>query len=206
MTTTTDHNKLLTKIAKSRFKQTDIRQRGQSRRFLQDNFWFTTIIEFQSSGYDKGTYLNIGADFNFYPRENFAFSFGYRENAFIKFENETQFEVEVNKLCDLVIKRTSEIKSQLDNYSNAALILKKAFNTISDWKAFDLGIITALSGDLTNAKIILEKLVGEKCEYQWEIERQEFTTKLLDWLNSDSFNEKMNEQIILTRKLKKLDK
>jgi|LakMenEpi03Aug12_release.lakeMendotaPanAssembly.Ray.scaffolds.fasta_scaffold559819_1 hypothetical protein len=206
MTTIIDHNKLLTKIAKARFKQTSIRQKGQSRMFLQDNFWYTTLIEFQPSGYDKGTFLNIGVDFNFYPRDHFTFSFGNREKEFIKFESQAQFENAVNSLCELTLKRTSEIQSQLATYSNATATLKKTFNPTNSWQNFDLGIITALSGDKTNAKILLEKVISGNCGYEWEKDRKEFTVKLLDWLNSDSFNNKINEEIILTRKLKKLDK
>ena len=174
--------------------------------FLHDNFWFTTLIEFQPSGYNKGTYLNIGADFNFYPRDYFAFSYGYRDKEFIIFENEDQFENAVNTLCDLTIKRTSEILSQLATYSNATHTLKKTFNPANGWQNFNLGIITALAGDQVNAKILLEKVVSGKCDYQWETDRQKFTLHLLDWLNTDSLNEKIEEQIVLTRKLKKLDK
>ena len=206
MTTTIDHNKLLKKIAKARFKQTDIRQEGQSRTFLQDNFWFTTLIEFQPSGYDKGTFLNIGADFNFYPRDHFAFSYGYREKEFIKFESESQFENAVNNLCDLTLKRTLEIQSQLETYAKTAIILKETFNPTNGWQNFNLGIITGLSGDKTNAKILLETVVSEKCDYQWQTDRRNFTIKLIDLLDSDNFDDKIKEQIVLTRKLKKLDK
>jgi len=206
MTKKIDHNKLLTKIAKARFKQTGIKQKGQSRTFLQDNFWFTTLIEFQPSSHDKGTYLNIGADFNFFPRSHFAFSYGYREKQFENFKDEKQFEDIVNGFCDFALTRASEIKSQLHDYKNAAIILKDSFDKDNTWQNFDLAIIIALSGDKANAKSILEKVISENCTYDWEIERQNFSIKLIDWIEHNCFDEKIKVQISLTRRLKKLDK
>jgi uncharacterized protein YwgA len=206
MTTLIDHNKLLTKIAKARFKQTDIKQKGQSRTFLQDNFWFTTLIEFQPSSYDKGTYLNIGADFNFFPRAHFAFSYGYREKQFKTFKDENQFEEVINKLCDSVLMKASEIKNQLTDYTNAATILRHAFNQNDNWNNLDLAIINALSGDKATAKVLLDKIIIASCKRDWEIERQNFSLKLKSWLEENRFDEKINEEIILTRRLKKLDK
>ena len=74
-----DHNKLIKKIAKQQLEPFGIHQKGQSRTFLFDRGWYTIIIEFQPSSYSKRTYLNIGLDFNFYPRNYFAFGFGYQK-------------------------------------------------------------------------------------------------------------------------------
>jgi hypothetical protein len=88
MTTQIDYNKLLKNIAKERLKPHGIIQYGKSRTFLLDKTWYVIIIEFQPSSFSKGTYLNIDIDFNFYPRDYFAYTLGNRESKFEEFESE----------------------------------------------------------------------------------------------------------------------
>jgi len=60
----TDYNKIIKKVASKAFKEYGIKQKGQSRLFIDDNGWFIIIIEFQPSKFGNGTYLNIGINFN----------------------------------------------------------------------------------------------------------------------------------------------
>ena len=53
-----DHSKIINKTAKKIFGVYGIKQKGQSRIWLDDNGWFTTVIEFQPFRGRQGTTLN----------------------------------------------------------------------------------------------------------------------------------------------------
>ncbi len=87
-----DHNALLKRIARERLAPHGMVQQGGSRTFLKDRGWFMVMIEFQPSSFARGSYLNVGADLHFFPREHMAFYCGYREAGFTEarqFDNAT---------------------------------------------------------------------------------------------------------------------
>ncbi len=204
MTTQIDHNKLLKKIAKERLKSYGIFQHGQSRTFLYDRGWFTIVIEFQPSSWSKGTYLNIGVDFNFYPRDYFAFGYGYRENGFEGFKDEEQFNKLVNELCELTIKRVQELEQKFIDVWTA---LKTADKEKADdtWRIYEVAVLNILTSNFDKARKQLSQVSKSKCEYDWEIERKKVADELIDWLQERPIDlDKIENLINRTRQLKKL--
>ena len=204
MTTQIDHNKLLKKIAKERLKPYGIFQKGQSRTFLYDKGWSTIVIEFQPSSYSKGTYLNIGVDFNFYPRDYFVFGYGYRETGFEEFRDEEQFTKLVNDLCDLTIKRVEELDRKFVDIWIALKTAEKVKEK-DTWRIYEVAILNALTSNFDKARKLLIELSKTKCEYDWENERKKFADQLLELLQeSPASLDKIKNIISQTRKLKKL--
>ena len=204
METTFDHNKLLKRTAKERLTPFGIRQKGNSRSFLFDNGWWTIIIEFQPSSYSKGSYLNIGLDFNFYPRDYFAFTFGYREKAFEEANSETEFLKTINDYCDLTIEKVDNLKVNFKDIWTATNTFKKHVDK-DPWNKLDLGILYRLTGKVSDAKHLLLDIKKQKCQYDYEFKRQQFVTEILPWLDDDEiFLIKIKELISQTRHLKKL--
>jgi hypothetical protein len=204
MTEETDHNKLLKKIAKERLKPHGIFQQGQSRSFLFDRGWFTIVIEFQPSSWSKGTYLNIGVDFNFYPRDYFAFRYGYREKGFEKFKDAEQFSSLVNDLCDLTIKRVQELDLKFKDIWTALKTVEREKET-DTWTLYELAVLNALTGNYDKALKQFNQVANLKCESDWEIQRNQVAQELITSLKDKSkvLNDIKNI-ITKTRQLKKL--
>jgi hypothetical protein len=199
-----DHNRLLKKIAKDRLTPHGIVQDGKSRTFLFDNGWWTIVIEFQSSSWSKGSYLNIGVDFNFFPRDHFAFTYGHRENGFEEAKDETHFAKIIDDYCNFTIKKVNELKGKFRDVWTATKTFKKQVDD-DPWDFFELGILYGLSGNLSKAKKYLQKVAKEKCEHAFEFERQELVLKILTWLDSDEvFMTGVKQLINRARQLKKL--
>jgi hypothetical protein len=204
MTTQIDHNKLLKKIAKERLKPYEIVQQGQSRTFLYDRGWFTIVIEFQPSSWSKGTYLNIGVDFNFYPRDYFAFGYGYREKGFEEFKDEEQFNKLVNELCELTIKRVQELEQKFTDLWTALKTVEKE-KADDTWRIYEVAILNILTSNFDKARKQLFQVSKTNCEYDWEIERKKVADELLDWLKEKPRDlDKIENLINKTRQLKKL--
>lgn len=204
MTTSIDSNKLLKKIAKERLKPHGIVQKGQSRTFLYDRGWFIVVIEFQPSSWSKGTYLNIGVDFNFYPREHFAFRYGYREKGFESFKDEVQFTKLMNELCDLTIQRVHELEQQFSDFNTALKTIEKD-NENDTWRWYEIAILNALTSNFDKSRLKFEQVSQRKCEYDWEIERKKLVDEILERMqkNPNSLDE-IKTLITKTRQLKKL--
>ena len=204
MTTQIDHNKLLKKIAKERLKPCGIIQQGQSRTFFYDKGWFTIVIEFQPSSWSKGTYLNIGVDFNFYPRDYFAFVYGYREKGFEEFKDEEQFNKIVNELCELTIKRVQQLEQKFIDVWTALKIAEKEKGG-DTWRIYELAVLNILTSNFYKARKQLLQVSKTKCEYNWEMERKKVADELIDWLQERPANlDKIENLINKTRQLKKL--
>jgi hypothetical protein len=204
METSFDHNKLLKKVAKERLKPFRITQKGSSRTFLFDNGWWTIVIEFQPTSYSKGSYLNIVLDFNFYPRDYFAFTYGNREKGFEEANDEALFVKIINDYCDLAISKVDTLTVQFRDVWSAAKTFKKQVDK-DPWNEFDLAMLYRLTQRVAASKKLLLKLKKQKCEYDYEFERQKVVTEILSWLDNDEiFLVKIKELINQTRQLKKL--
>ncbi|MFC7773765.1 hypothetical protein [Flavobacterium sp. GCM10027622] len=204
MSTPIDHNKLLQKIAKERLKPYGIVQKGQSRTFLYDKDWYTIVIEFQPSSRTKGTYLNIGIDFNFYPRDYFAFGYGYREKGFEEFKDEEQFHKLVINLCELSIQRVQELEQKCIDVWTALKTVEKE-KAHDSWRIYEVAVLHILTLNFDQARKHLFQLSKTKCKYDWEMERKKAADELLDWLQKEPTNlDKIKSIINKTRQLKKL--
>ncbi len=199
-----DHNKLLKRIANEKFKPIGIIQDGKSRVFLFDKGWYTIVIEFQPSSFSKGTYLNIGVDLHFYPRDYFTFTCGYRESGFEEFENEQDFAKRVEELCDLSIERIRQLEIKFKDPKAGIRTLNNEKEKDA-WRYYDLAVLHALEGNQNKALRFFKKVSGEKCEYDFEYERKKITDDHIRLIrDKSSFYENVKSINANTRQLKNL--
>jgi hypothetical protein len=69
-----DHNRDIAMAARSVLRPIGCVQKGRSRTWLDDRGWWVGVIEFQPSGWSKGSYLNVGACF-LWSKTRASFSF-----------------------------------------------------------------------------------------------------------------------------------
>ena len=103
----TIHSKIIKQVCKEILIPIGVFQKGTSRIYLDDNDYFFTVIEFQPSSWDRGTYLNIGITFLWGDNQPDILGFGFsrqiasRYGKFIRYENEVQFRNEIIKLVSI---------------------------------------------------------------------------------------------------------
>ena len=101
------HSKIIKQVCKEILIPLGFFQKGTSRLYLDDNDYFFTVVEFQPSNWDRGTYLNIGLtflwDYNQSDVLYFAFSrqIASRYGKFVEYKNETQFRNEIINLANI---------------------------------------------------------------------------------------------------------
>jgi len=204
-----DHNKIIKKVASKTFKQYGIKQKGQSRLFIDDNDWFIIIIEFQPSKFGNGTYLNIGINFNWNIQDYYSFDIGNREKEFVEYINEEQFTEEINKLCKYSIEKIHDYKNKFKDINNAEkIILRHNFTSDELWGNYHRGIISGLVGNKNNLIKYFNKLLEQpenNIEWITEFKKQIKGLMALANKNITDFTEKIQMIIMETRKLKKLE-
>ena len=87
-----DHNKIIRQAAREVLEPLGLFQKGQSRMWIDDNGWFLILVEFQPSGFSKGSYLTVAISYLWESDPSFAgLSFNYpvgggsRQNNFVPF-------------------------------------------------------------------------------------------------------------------------
>ena len=100
--------RILREVGREIFVPLGVRQIGSSRHWVNDHGWWIVNVEFQPSGFAKGSYLNVGAQWLWRPSPSFAFEYGdpirirfpsEKTQDFMPFESEGQFGVAVRSLA-----------------------------------------------------------------------------------------------------------
>ena len=203
---TVDTKKLIKKIAKEKFEGLGLKQKGQSRLWYYLGDYYLILIEFQPSSWDNGTYLNIGLDFNWYPKDHFSFEFGYRLSGFKKSKDEKQFERELQQLCDLAIDQFFRFKDIFsDNKSAADKLLKFHKGKMNDWEKFSIGVLFGLGGQNVKAIEYLKIVSSDQYKLDWEIKRAVIARDYIKTIERGDFLTKLIEVVEQTKKLKKVN-
>ena len=203
---TPEHSKIINKVARKSFKELGIIRKGQSRMWLDDHEWFTTIIEFQPFSGRQGTCLNIGVNFHWYLKDYWSFDIGYRESDFIEFQNEEQFFTALEKLMKIAVNKCLEIRNNLKTLEKAQeTIINHKFNSENLWGNYSKAIISGLIGNLEDTLKYFDKLSATEDNTPWAKELKERVESLKKHMdNKETFKESIKQIITETRGLKKL--
>ena len=89
-------------------------QKGRSRVWRDDRGWWLGIVEFQPSGWTRGSYLNVGVNWLWTVKDWHSFDFGYRVDEtekgelFFEYENDEQFTPQARKLVVVAAERLAD--------------------------------------------------------------------------------------------------
>jgi hypothetical protein len=205
-----DHSKIINKTAKKIFGVYGIKQKGQSRIWLDDNGWFTTVIEFQPFRGRQGTTLNVGVNFHWYEEEYFSFDIGSRQDVeFVDYaDNEEKFLPEVEKLCEIALSKTLEYRECMKDLNTAKFhILNHTFTSENIWGSYHKGTICGLTDDFDKQNEYYQKILENSETFEWLNELKNRVNFLISSKDKQNdFTENIVEIIEKTRLLKKLSK
>lgn len=163
------HNKIINTVAKQYLAPEGLFRVGSSRTWIDDNSYFLTIVEFQSSGYARGTYLNVGINFMWDKskglNETLSFDYGGRVTIgkgtqFAEYRERLKncdeiFTAEVEKFAVVAVEKVKEYRKFCDFDYAKKQILTKIKQTHKDcifWEMYDLAMLCFFTGDLNKGK------------------------------------------------------
>src|SRR5580704_17320870 len=118
-----DHNNLIAEVAKQTLLPAGLKRKGKSRLYYDDNGWWCTIIEFQPSGFSKGSYLNVGVSWLLYEKD-WSFNVGSQEGSnrgFSSAQKESEF-------ANAVFEKAMRAKEIVENNREKFSTISKAHN------------------------------------------------------------------------------
>jgi len=176
------HNKLITAAARTHLSPFGCTQKGRSRTWLLDRAWFVSVVEFQPSGFGKGTFLNVGAHFLWTDQEHLSFDLGYRVDGFEAHESDAQFAEVADRYARRALAELQSLDAKLSHPGAAAQVLPKS-------TGFDLAvrlnraISHALADETDAAARLLESLVSRPRSDDWQRKLGAHCSELLAWLH-----------------------
>ncbi|MFX1398250.1 MAG: hypothetical protein ACFFAS_14550 [Promethearchaeota archaeon] len=204
------HQKIILDLSRTHLRPIGLVQLGRSRTWLDDHGWWTTVVEFQPSSFRKGTYLNAGVNFHWYPQHFLSYDLSYRAPGFVEYDNDNQFEKGVRKYVDIALEKIEYYRKGLSDLKSASsFILKRTKGSWGfSWTTYHRANAYAISMKARKARSELMKIIKGEAQYKWSKELQERAKLLHCFLpeNLDKYINKLREYIVIARQLKKLPK
>lgn len=200
-------SKIINKIACKNLIPIGVKQQGRSRTWLDDNGWWCTVIEFQPSSGRQGSYLNVGVNFQWYPKDYFSFDIGHRVSDFVEYETDEQFELAVLEYAEFAKDRVLENRKVLSTPKAAQKYVKSSFqdSRLNVWAEFHQGMVCAIAKDNDEAIYYFRQVLDSPYDSEWAIELKEFTNKLVVLFEAEEdFFPHFDRIVSSSRHLKKL--
>lgn len=179
-----EHGRLIAAAAKAVLTPLGCVRKGQSRVWYSDQRFWAIWIEFQPSGWSKGSYLNIGTNCLWHAGGGFLPV--YRPIDFISFENVGQF--------------TPLIDSMAAVAAREVLTMRERFRTLDDihrhllsqplrdgWPVQNAAIASWLLGDIELSRSLFKRMADwPTYGYDWQFELKRTNASLAALLERPS--------------------
>ncbi len=192
-----DHNKIINEVASEVLKPQGLLRKGKSRTWMDDNGWFTTVVEFQPSGFSKGTYLNVGISFNWYKKDSLSFDYGSRESEFVLADNPDVFRECVTELAKYGLNKVIEYRSfRSVKFAEKTLLKNYSNNHNQMWRHYHQGMICILSRNLRKAVVYFNEVLKIKSDVQYIIDLQDDVKTILGTISNNTLTLSYIEDLI----------
>lgn len=161
------HSKLINLAAKRHLAPLGLTRIGRSRTWIDDQRWYAIVVEFQPSGFAKGSYLNVGAHFLWRTSGHLSFDLGYRVDGFIQFESEAQFAPEADRFAAAAATEVARLRTQLRSVQEVASSMPLDDN---GWPSYHRAIALGLLGNVLHASAMFARLGDPSDPTPWQAE------------------------------------
>ena len=165
-----DHNALLAIAAKQTLAPLGLTRKGKSRLWIDDRGFWLFVVEFQPSGWSKGSYLNVSASWLWKGTDYLAFDVYNRVGRFVSAETGQDFSPLANQLAELA---KLEIMKWRERFKSLDDILRQLESEeATSWTLYSLGIVHGLLGQPTEAEQAFQRLALQPTEHGWQKDLQ----------------------------------
>lgn len=170
MATQNEHRRLIAAAAKAALAPTGCVRRGQSRVWFSDQRYWAIMIEFQPSGFSRGSYLNVGASWLWYDkgRGGLVFDAGYRvERAgFISFETTEQFRPLIERMADHAAEEVLALRAKFASIAKISHILNAEPNR--QWShTFSAAVAAGLNRESELSRGRFHEILSYAVSHEW---------------------------------------
>ena len=168
-------------------------------------------IEFQPSGFEKGTYLNVGAQWLWRPFPTFAFEYGdpirvqfsaEKSKSFVTFESEEQFGVAALGIARAAAEERVKLREIFGTLESSIRTWRRAKNQ----HAYHLGVACGLAKHPREARAYFSASRPNNPEHEWQRAQDELVRELTELVETPhAFRGRVAEIVQRQRELLKLE-
>ena len=173
------HSKLLTQAARHTLRPLGLVQCGHSRTWIDDHGWWLIIVEFEPSGFTKGSYLSVGVQWLWHHHPGLAFHFGHRvpDAGFVPFHSPDQFAPEAQRLATLAAHGITDYRALFTDLTQVPVALLKRGRGNQQY-AYHIAVACGLLGRLRDARLFFDAALIEKPFAEWHFVENELIREL----------------------------
>ncbi len=157
-----EHDRIIAAAAKLALSPLGFRRKGRSRVWYADRGYWLSIVEFQPSGFAKGSYLNVAAHWLWTPHDYISFDHMMDDvRTFIAFEDADQFSpLTAQQAADAVVA-SERLRSAHPDLASLTdfLIERDAYWTSQGrpdcWESYHAAICCGLTGRRSKTRSLL---------------------------------------------------
>ena len=173
----------LERAARSILQPLGLRQIGRSRLWVADQRFWAIVIEFQPSGFSKGSYLNVGAMWLWHSKNHWSFDCGSRIEGFTSFRNASQFAPVAEKLATRAAEEVSVLRSKFVSLSEVARRIAPD-DRARGWPVYHAAVAAGLAGDVPASNQLFRRLIEEPTTSEWQVKLRSDSAALANLLHN----------------------
>ncbi len=114
------HSALITEAGHQYLAPLGLIQKGRSRLWVDDHDWWLINVEFQPSGFAKGSYLNVGVQWLWRRFPAHAFEICAPGKPWLRFESKAQFAAGAERLATTAAERVTDFRERFSGLKAVA--------------------------------------------------------------------------------------
>jgi len=146
-----DHNRDIQNAASEILNPLGLVQKGRSQVWYDDQKWWVGIVEFQPSGFAKGSYLNVGAGFLWWEKDHVSFDDLIGDRPWSDALPDESFADKARELAQRARARLLELRTRHCDVAKSAAWLGSK-ESLSNWGHFHAAMAFGISGMLDHAR------------------------------------------------------
>lgn len=165
------YDQLIANAAKVTLGPLGLRRKGRSRLWVGDHGWWLAVVEFQPSGFQKGSYLNVAAHWLWSAQGYISFDFGggadggSRIADFEAYKPDESFDSAANRLATAAAAAVRQLAYLFTSIAATAdLLLARAATSPArgSWPTYHAGVAAGLAGRPGEASAMLGALTDAR--------------------------------------------
>ena len=167
-----EHGRLIAAAAKAALAPIGCRRMGQSRCWISDERYWSILIEFQPSGWSKGSYLNVTPSWLWlrYPSHDYH----PRPADFIPFESAEQFTPLIEHMAAVAAQSVLAMRSRFRTLTDVNRFFAERISK-DGAPVYRAAVTAGLAGDIATAKQLFKRMES------WDTENHESWMRVKTW-------------------------
>ena len=183
MAQTNEHGRIIAAAAKSALAPLGFHRKGASRVWLADHGFWLDVVEFQPSGFSKGSYCNVAVHWLWGMTPGLTFDFGFhRVGSFAQFNDADAFSQSVAEMARAAVQSVERHRAVFVSLPAIAAHLASRELGEADpggWDAFHAGIACGLIQDDRTARRMLDRVsASDARDLDWVNKRRQKAKRL----------------------------